>query len=283
MTTGAVVDPEELDVDETLAAVTEAAPLVNSITNSVTVNDVANIVLYWGGLPVMSNDDREVADMIDIADACHLNMGDVSAGGEETMLTAGAAANDGGKPVVFDPVGVGATPTRTAVAERIVEDLDVTIIKGNHGEISALAGTESEVRGVESVGEYAEIAETALAVAQGTDSVVVASGVTDIVASPDAAYEVSVGDPMMGQVVGTGCMLGVTLAAVAGAIGTEAALEAALAGTVAFGIAGERAADDGVYNGPASYRIAFLDAVADAASGFDGGVDAESRVDTIAE
>ena len=112
------------------------------------------------------------------------------------------------------------------------------------------------------MGEYAEIAERALSCAREYDTVVVASGETDIVADTEGAYEVSVGDPLMGQVVGTGCMLGVTLATFAGGIGVDRPLEAALSGTTAFGLAGERAATDGEYNGPASYRIAFLDAVA---------------------
>ena len=252
----------EVDLADALDSIAEVEPLINAVTNNVTVNDVANITLHWGGLPVMSDDEREVADMVAAADGCLLNMGTVDESGEATMLTAGEAANEHDLPLVVDPVGVGATPTRTRVATRLLEELDVTVLKGNYGEVTALSGADAEVRGVESVGEYAEIAERALSCAREYDTVVVASGETDIVADTEGAYEVSVGDPLMGQVVGTGCMLGVTLATFAGGVGVDRPLEAALSGTTAFGLAGERAATDGEYNGPASYRIAFLDAVA---------------------
>lgn len=255
----------EPDLSEALDSIAESEPLINAVTNDVTVNDVANVTLHWGGLPVMSDDEREVADMIAAADGCLLNMGTVDETGEATMVTAGEATNEHELPLVIDPVGVGATPTRTRVATRLLDELDVTILKGNHAEITALSGADAEVRGVESVGEYAEIADAARSCARKYGTTVVASGETDIVADAETVYEVSVGDPMMGRVVGTGCMLGVTLATFAGGMGVDRPLDAALTGTCAFGFAGERAADRGEYAGPASYRIAFLDAVANMA------------------
>jgi hydroxyethylthiazole kinase len=250
-----------VDLDAALESVAEGSPLVNAVTNNVTVNDVAQVILHWGGLPVMSDDEREVGDMVAAAQACLLNMGTVSETGEATMIEAGQSANEHGVPVVLDPVGVGSTPTRNRVAERLATELDVAVIKGNYGEVAALAGEDAEVRGVESVGEYADVATTAVACAQRYDAVVVASGETDVVATADAAYEVTAGDPDMGTVVGTGCMLGGTLATFAGAMDPETA---ALAGTVAFGLAGEAAADGafGEVHGPGSYNVAFKDAIA---------------------
>jgi hydroxyethylthiazole kinase len=251
-----------LDLEAALSAVEEASPLIHAVTNDVTVNDVAQVILHWGGLPVMADDEREVAQMVAAAGGCLLNMGTVSETGERTMLATGEAANEHGVPVVVDPVGVGATDTRDRVARRLASELDVAIVNGNHGEVAALTGADAEVRGVESIGEYADIAETAVACAAEFDTVVVASGVPDVVATPEAAYEVRVGDPMMGEVVGTGCMLGATAATFAGA--SLATVEAAVAGTAAFGLAGEAAAAGafGQYHGPASYMTAFRDAVA---------------------
>jgi hydroxyethylthiazole kinase len=256
------VTTPDLDLDAGLAAVEETGPLVNALTNDVTVNDVAQVILHWGGLPVMSDDEREVADMVAAAQACLLNMGTVSETGEATMVAAGEAASDRGVPVVLDPVGVGATPTRDRVAERLATEIDLAAIKGNYGEITALTGDDADVRGVESVGEYADIAETAVACAREFDAVVVASGETDVVATAEAAYEVRAGHPMMGEVVGTGCMLGATVATMAGTI--DDVERGALLGTAAFGLAGEAAADGafGEYHGPASYQTAFRDAVA---------------------
>jgi hydroxyethylthiazole kinase len=251
-----------VDLPAALEEVAEGSPLVNAVTNNVTVNDVAQVVLHWGGLPVMSDDEREVGDMVAAAQACLLNMGTVSEEGERTMLTAGESANEAGVPVVLDPVGIGSTPTRDRVAEKLASELDVAAIKGNYAEVTALAGEDADVRGVESVGEYSDIATTAVACAQAYDTVVVASGETDVVATEEAAYEVTAGDPMMGTVVGTGCMLGATVATFAGAIDdTE---RAALAGTVAYGLAGEAAADGefGTVHGPGSYNVAFKDAIA---------------------
>jgi hydroxyethylthiazole kinase len=251
-----------VDLPAALEEVAEGSPLVNAVTNNVTVNDVAQVVLHWGGLPVMSDDEREVGDMVAAAQACLLNMGTVSEEGERTMLTAGESANEAGVPVVLDPVGIGSTPTRDRVAEKLASEIDVAAIKGNYAEVTALAGEDADVRGVESVGEYSDIATTAVACAQAYDTVVVASGETDVVATEEAAYEVTAGDPMMGTVVGTGCMLGATVATFAGAIDdTE---RAALAGTVAYGLAGEAAADGefGTVHGPGSYNVAFKDAIA---------------------
>jgi hydroxyethylthiazole kinase len=255
-------NPADLALGDWLAAVPDRRPLVEAVTNDVTVDQVAQVIRNWGGLPVMSDDAREVDEMVAGASACLLNMGTVSETGEETMLAAGRAANDHDVPVVVDPVGVGATSTRDRVARRLLSDLDVAILKGNHGEIAALAGEEAEVRGVESVGEYADVAESAVACARETGAVVVASGEHDVVATGKSAYELTAGHPKMGEVVGTGCTLGGTLATFAG-VG-DAPIDAALAGTLAFGLAGEAAADEqfGPVRGPASYKMAFGDAIA---------------------
>ncbi|MFY4814862.1 hydroxyethylthiazole kinase [Haloarcula sp. AONF1] len=269
--------PVKLDAD--LETVAEESPLVNAVTNDVTVNDVAQTILHWGGLPVMSDDEREVGDMVAGAQACLLNMGTVSETGEATMLEAGESANDHGVPVVVDPVGVGATPTRNRVAERLVTELDAAVVKGNYGEITALVGDEAEVRGVESIGEYSDIATTAVAVAQTFNTVVVASGETDIVATEDVAYEISAGHSKMGTIVGTGCMLGATVATFAGAIDDTA--HAALVATAAFSLAGEAAAngDFGKVHGPASFNVSFKDAIA-GLTGVDTD-DARSRIKEV--
>ncbi|MEM4780889.1 MAG: hydroxyethylthiazole kinase [Halalkalicoccus sp.] len=258
--------PTEIGLFEACESVTATKPLVNAVTNAVTMNDVANLTLHWGGLPVMSDDRREVGEMVSTADACLLNMGDVSEEGERTMLAAGRAATEAGIPLVLDPVGVGATEIRTSVGARLRAELDVTIVNGNYAEISALAGERANVRGVEAVGEYDGIATAARTLARETESVVVASGETDVIADEAGAVEVSVGHPMLGRVVGTGCMLGATLATFAAGGGD--AFSAALSGTLAFGLAAERAAagEYGEFHGPASYKTAFLDSVAD----FDG-------------
>ena len=264
-----------VDVDGALAAVAEATPLVNAITNDVTVNDVANVILELGALPVMSDDRRDAVEMVAGAQSLLLNTGDVSESGVETMVATGESANDSGVPVVLDPVGVGATSVRSETSARLLSELDVAVVKANRGEVAALAGADGAVRGVESVGEHADAAEHAAALAAETTAVVVASGVTDLVAVPDGGvYEVEAGHPSMGDVVGTGCMLGAACAAFVGAV--EDPAEACLAATLAFGLAGEQAAEWG-YRGPGSYRVNVHDAVA----GLEASADAAERVEQV--
>ncbi|MFB6157752.1 MAG: hydroxyethylthiazole kinase [Haloferacaceae archaeon] len=249
-----------IDVDEALATVDEATPLVNAITNNVTVRDVANVILEWGALPVMSDDRRDAVEMVAGAQGLLLNTGDVSEDGVETMVATGESANDHGVPVVVDPVGAGATSVRSETAARLLSDLDVAVVKANRGEIAALAGAEGAVRGVESVGDHADAGDHAAALARETGAAVVASGAADVVATPDGdVYEVDAGHPAMGEAVGTGCMLGGTCAAFAGAI--EDRGEAAVAASLAFGLAGEAAAEWD-YRGPGSYLVNLHDAVA---------------------
>ena len=243
---------------DSLSAIQEAEPLVQHLTNEVTKNDLANITLHGGALPVMADAPAEAPEMAELAGAILLNTGRMSDSNIDALHNAGQAANELGVPVVLDPVGVGATPTRTEVVESLLETVEFTAIKGNYGEISALAGVEAEVKGVESVGEYDEIADTARALAGSAGAAVVASGKTDVVASADAAYCVETGHEMMGEVVGTGCMLGSTVATFCG--GVSDSLSAALHATLSFGLVGEQAADI-AHNGPASYRTNFLDSV----------------------
>ncbi|WP_409348447.1 hydroxyethylthiazole kinase [Natronorarus salvus] len=265
---------------DALRAVREREPLVQQLTNEVTKNDLANVTLSWGALPVMSDAPGEAPEMAELAGAILLNTGRMTDSNVEALHNAGERANELGVPVVLDPVGVGATPTRTEVAGSLLASIEFAAIKGNYGEISALSGVESEVKGVESVGEYDSIAETAAELAGATGAVVVASGVEDVVSTAERTYRVHAGHERMSEVVGTGCMLGATLASFCGAV--EDPLQACLGGTLAYGIAGERAAEL-PHNGPASYRINFLDSVATLTPAVAADLDLEGRIDSPTE
>ena len=276
--TDAAVSPAALA--ESLSTLREAEPLIQHLTNRVTINDVANSTLHWGALPVMADGPADGPEMAHGASAVLLNTGQLNDSLSEAIYETGLAANELGVPVVLDPVGMGSTPTRNELVERLLADVEFAAIKGNYGEITALAGAEAEVRGVESVGEYDEIEQTTQAVAESADTVVVASGDTDIVATADNAYRVAAGHEMMGEVVGTGCILGGTVASFCG--GIDDSLTAALHATLAFGLVGERAADN-EYTGPASYHTNLLDGIwnltPEAASDLD--VDLDDRVERI--
>ncbi|MDD3071416.1 MAG: hydroxyethylthiazole kinase [Methanoculleus horonobensis] len=241
-----------------LAAVRSGRPLVHHITNSVTINDCANITISAGAAPVMAEAPEEVAEMVAAAGALVLNIGTLSATQVEAMLIAGRRANDLGIPVVLDPVGVGATRFRTETAQRLLDALDVAVLKGNAGEIGVLAGTGGNVRGVDSGGVTGDPVETARACARSTGTVVSMTGAVDVVTDGSRVYLVKNGNPAMDRLSGTGCMASsVTAAFVAVADDYAIASAAALA---AFGLAGERAACGA--RGPYSFRTALFDELA---------------------
>src|SRR5947209_1324285 len=145
----------------TLHELRERKPLVHQITNYVVMNETANATLALGALPVMAHAPEEVEEMVGLASALVLNIGTLSEHWVDAMLLAGRAANARGIPVVLDPVGAGATEYRTATARRILDALDVTVLRGNAGEVATLVGAEAEVRGVESISTGLEPAELA--------------------------------------------------------------------------------------------------------------------------
>ena len=230
-------------------------PLVHHITNYVTVNDCANVVLNWGGLPVMADSEEEVADMVKMASAVVLNIGTLNERLVNSMLRAGKRANRLDIPVILDPVGTGSTEYRTNVALKLLEELNISVITGNIGEITILSGNKATVRGVESVGKYDNILVNAKNLAKKYDAIVVVSDSDDIVTDGEKSYKVYNGHPLMKQVVGTGCMLTSTIGVFAGV--KNSYLGACLDAVSAFGVAGENAAKES--GRPASYKIALLD------------------------
>lgn len=241
-----------------LAAVRSERPLIHHITNSVTINDCANITICAGAAPVMAEAPEEVAEMVAAAGALVLNIGTLSAGQVDAMLIAGRRANDLGIPVVLDPVGAGATEFRTATAKRLLDTLDIAVLKGNAGEIGVLAGTGGNVRGVDSGGTPGDPVETARECARMTGTVVAMTGAVDVVTDGSRVYLVGNGNPAMDRLSGTGCMAASVTAAFV-AVGDDRAVASAAA-LAAFGRAGERAAAGA--RGPYTFRTALFDELA---------------------
>ena len=249
---------ESLSPAALLSRVREVRPLVHHITNYVTVNDCANVTLSVGAAPVMADAPEEVAEMAGMADSLVLNIGTLSSTQVEAMLLAGQAANERGIPIVLDPVGAGATAFRTTTTLRLLEGLEIAVLKGNAGEIGTIAGMEARVRGVDSAGLTGDPAEACSRLATRLGCVVAMSGPVDVVSDGNRVAFVENGHPVMGTVSGTGCMASsVTGAFAAVADDRFATTVAALA---AFGLAGERAAERAA--GPGSFRPGLLDALA---------------------
>jgi len=239
-----------------LAAIRERKPLVHQITNYVVMNETANATLAIGALPVMAHAPQEVEEMASAASALVLNIGTLSDEWIEAMIAAGLAANAAGVPVVLDPVGAGATEYRTDTCRRLLEVLELAVVRGNSAEIATLAGRPAEIRGVEAIGANGG-PDLAREAAKSLGCVVAVTGPVDHVSDGETVNSVANGHELMATVTGTGCMS----TAITGCfLGVQPhALTAATGALVAFGVAGEDAAESA--KGPGSFHVALYDAL----------------------
>ncbi len=244
---------------ESLRRLRETRPLVHQITNYVVMNETANATLAIGALPVMAHAPEEVEEMVGLAGALVLNIGTLSSSWVDSMLTAGRAANARGVPVVLDPVGVGATRYRTETAKRILDEVDVAVLRGNAGEVATLAGVDAEVRGVESIGAAGSAADVARAAGAALGVVASVTGSVDHVSNGERVVAVENGHPLLGSITGTGCMSSAITGAFL-AVRADDPLEAAAEALAAFGVAGENAAPGA--KGPGSFHVNLYDALA---------------------
>ena len=239
-----------------LAAIRERKPLVHQITNYVVMNETANATLAIGALPVMAHAPQEVEEMASAASALVLNIGTLSDEWIEAMIAAGLAANAAGVPVVLDPVGAGATEYRTDTCRRLLDVLELAVVRGNSAEIATLAGRPAEIRGVEAIGANGG-PDLAREAARSLGCVVAVTGPVDHVSDGETVNSVANGHELMATVTGTGCMS----TAITGCfLGVQPhALTAATGALVAFGVAGEDAAESA--KGPGSFHVALYDAL----------------------
>ncbi len=241
-----------------LRTLRERKPLVHQITNYVVMNETANATLALGALPVMAHAPQEVEEMASVAGALVLNIGTLSDHWVEAMLLAGAAANRAGVPIVLDPVGAGATGYRTETARRLLDVLEIAVVRGNAAEVATLAGREAEIRGVEAIDASDSPAVLARAAARQLGCVAAVTGPVDHVSDGERSYAIANGHELLGTVSGTGCMS----TAVTGcflAARPQAPVEAAAEALVAFGVAGEDAAEEA--KGPGTFHAALYDAL----------------------
>jgi hydroxyethylthiazole kinase len=239
-------------------------PLIHHITNYVTVNDCANITLAIGASPVMADAIGEAADIAAIARAVVLNMGTLNERTIPSMIAAGKAANAQGIPVVFDPVGAGASKLRNDTAASITSAVKLSVIRGNISEIKFVAGLSSQTKGVDAsdsdIARAGSAGQTAKSLAQKLGCVVVISGVVDAISDGTKVVFVENGHPMLGYLTGTGCMCSSLIGSFCGAVPDEP-LSAAAAAMMCMGIAGELAYENAKQRGNGSFRIALHDAV----------------------
>ncbi|NNU89736.1 hydroxyethylthiazole kinase [Anoxybacillus sp. CHMUD] len=246
-----------MNVGQWLTRVRKESPLVHNMTNVVVTNFVANGLLAVGASPVMAYAKEEVADMVRLARALVLNIGTLNETDVEAMLIAGKAANEANIPVIFDPVGAGATAYRTETARRILREVNISILRGNASEIASIAGEQVRTKGVDAGDVQGDLVDVAKKAALMFRSVVVVTGKDDVVTDGERIVIVSNGDAMLTKVTGTGCLLSSVLGAFAG-IGDDMMMSS-VAALAYYGVAAEKAAKQA--KAPGSFQLSFLNAL----------------------
>ncbi len=248
--------------------VRNTCPLVHNITNYVTVNDVANVILACGASPIMSDEPEDVKEITAICGGLNINIGTLNKQTIEGMHVAAKVATEAGHPVLLDPVGAGASSLRTSTAIDIMDTYKPTCIRGNISEIKTLAKGSGTTKGVDADAADAVTPETldkAVAfvkeLAEKTNAIIAVTGAIDLVADKDKCYCIYNGRPEMGKITGTGCQLSGMMTAFLVA-NPDNMLEAAAAAVCAMGYAGEvgfAALKPG--EGNSTYRNRIIDAI----------------------
>lgn len=231
-------------------------PLVYNITNNVVTNFTANILLAAGASPIMSEGLQEAGELAEIADVLVLNIGTLHSRQVDYFLKAGKSANEEQKPVVFDPVGIGATSYRNNAAAKIIKEVKLTLIRGNYGEISFLAGLAGQTKGVDSLGNKVNVGHIR-DYAKRTGIIVAATGEVDYLTDGHSMFANSTGHIFLQSITGTGC----ALTSLSGAFMTvtEDKCLGVLAALAFYGAAAEKAAS--ISRGPGSFAVNLLDAL----------------------
>lgn len=240
-----------------LGDVREKTPLVQAITNYVTINDCANILLCFGASPAMCEAEEEVEEFVNLISALYINIGTLTKEQEKAALLAVKRAAELNKPVVLDPVACGAISRKNQIVHKLLENGKVSVIKGNIGEIKFLAGCAGKVRGVDSIDDGEGAVEACKKLAKSYGTVVAATGKTDIITDGERTCLIDNGTPMLTLVTGAGCMAGALTAATAGV--SEDRFISTTAAILAMGLAGEKAEGALEKALPGSFRVKLFD------------------------
>jgi hydroxyethylthiazole kinase len=228
-----------------ISNVREQLPLIHCITNYVTVNDVANVLLACGASPIMADDEQEAEEMTSICKGTVINIGTLNARTINSMILAGKKANELGHIVVLDPVGAGATKLRTETTFRLLQEVKFTVIRGNISEIKTVyqgsgttKGVDADISDTVTEQNIDEVIAFAKKLSQKTGAVIAITGAIDIVTDDKTAYIIRNGHTIMSKITGTGCMLTAMIAAYCAA-NTKNILQSTVAAICAMGYCGE--------------------------------------------
>ncbi len=253
---------------EQLENVKKKSPLIHNITNYVTVNDVANMILAVGASPIMADDEGEVEEITSICNGLNINIGTLNHRTIQSMIKAGKKANELNHPVLLDPVGVGASTLRTQTALKLIEEVQFSVIRGNISEIKTLALNQGNTHGVDA-SEMDAVTQDNLEqnvafvkeYAQKMNAIIAVTGAIDLVSDGKECYVIYNGEKEMSAITGTGCQLSGLMTAYITA-NPETPLKACVAAVCQMGLAGEIAKTHlQSFEGNATYRNRIIDAV----------------------
>lgn len=242
-------------VSAVLTDMRKKVPLVHCITNYVTINDCANILLSYGASPAMCEAYDEVFDFAKISSALYINLGTLTKEQEEAIVLASISAKNHNVPVVLDPVACGAIPRKIDVINKILQIGRIDVIKGNIGEIKFLAGETSNVRGVDSLDDGDGALDSCIKLAKKYNCVVAASGREDFITDGTRSATIQNGTEMLTKITGAGCMLGALCAATAGA--SQDKFISTVTALLSMNIAGEEAYESAKV--PGSFKVKLID------------------------
>lgn len=251
-----------LQIKNALEEVKEKKPLIHCITNYVTANDCANIILALGGIPTMAHFIDEVEEISSKAGALVINIGTLSEWSLDSMILAGKTANKNNVPIVFDPVGIAASSSRRNSAFKILSEVKVSVIRGNMAEMKTLLGINGASKGVDSIekAEHKEAEEIVKKVAVKFNVSAAMTGEKDYVSDGYRVFTIENGNKIMIKVTGTGCMTTSLIGVFLGA--TKDSLISALAGVMSMGVAGEKAYENlKEHEGSGTFRMKLIDAI----------------------
>lgn len=245
-----------------LEATRQRNPLIQQITNYVTVNDCANATLAIGASPIMADALEEAADIAAASCALTVNIGTLYGHVIESMVAAGKSANEHGVPVILDPVGAGASDLRNSTVNRMLTQTKVSVLRGNISEIRYISGLASNTKGVDAgEGDSSENAGSiARNLAKKLGCVVAITGEIDAISDGEKTVRISNGHPKMSQITGTGCMCTALIGSIAGAAPNNL-FDATVSAILIMGISGEIAYENAGKTGNGAYRMALIDAL----------------------
>lgn len=220
-------------------------PLIHCITNNITINDCANIVLSAYGKPIMAEHYKEVSDITKSAKALAINLGNITDDRMKSIMISGKTAYENKIPKIIDVVGVSCSKLRLDFSIEFIEKYKPSVIKGNMSEIKAILGLNIKSKGIdvnkEDVTNNDNINDNVYIVkelALKTSSTIVATGAIDIISDGKKTYIIENGCEELSRITGTGCMLNALIATY---ISSNDIINGAVLGTIVMGISGELA------------------------------------------